>query len=699
MTTPAASELSARPLLLTFDRLVTETTQQLVRADSQPKIDPDFVRHVLQDAGIDECLRHAVPAAKGQLLVERVRIIGEKRRNDGGASKRFDYQRALGPGLWAWVGANGSGKSTILNCIFWALTGADGGISKRVRGWLQDIGVCFRIGDDQFTSRVSRIAGEGISGGVYQGYHSFDALDLGFAEAVVRFNSRDDMRDALDLFFMNQLGITSLRWTAHSPQKDDPDLHAHSTTWRTYAHAVQIEDDSYDDLIIDPQKGYGRQDRKILEMMLGVDHARAVAEIQVQADFAKEAHARARSRVSGKQSGLAQQIVLHQQELADLDKAIALMQNEPTSSEDDSALVATREQRAAALAEQNRISEALASLRAQRAGTERDILLLDREKLALREQHEVRYLVGSLPIIRCPHCESRTDEAERAAKAKAEGQCFVCGQALPTQRTSGNLSTLLAEKDRSIAALRKAIKNLDEEVANHEKIYASNRETVAKLGKALEASVDQARKGFTTSYTNLLVRKGQIEGLLDQLRRNQLNIADEQHEVETAAQWSAVLQTAAQLADESVYTMYQNVYSALSQMVVRLATDFGLPDLEQVIIDEKRYVKLVQGGVQISHNDLARSERVKFKVAFHLALMLIQVRAGLGKHPGFLIVDTPGTAEVDTADLVSMIRDLVNIHDEYGDQVQILMATAREETLDHLPGAIVARPNEDGFFF
>jgi hypothetical protein len=96
---------------------------------------------------------------------------------------------------------------------------------------------------------------------------------------------------------------------------------------------------------------------------------------------------------------------------------------------------------------------------------------------------------------------------------------------------------------------------------------------------------------------------------------------------------------------------------------------------------------------------LARSERVKFKVAFHLALMLIQVRAGLGKHPGFLIVDTPGTAEVDTADLVSMIRDLVNIHDEYGDQVQILMATAREETLDHLPGAIVARPNEDGFFF
>src|SRR5258708_26592412 len=100
------------------------------------------------------------------------------------------------------------------------------------------------------------------------------------------------MGEVIERFFMQQLGITTLRWTAHSAEKDDPDLHAHSTTWRTYAHAIHIEDDSYDDLIIDPQKGYGRQDRKILEMMLGVYHARAVSEIHVQAEFAKEAYGR-----------------------------------------------------------------------------------------------------------------------------------------------------------------------------------------------------------------------------------------------------------------------------------------------------------------------------------------------------------------------------------------------------------------------
>ncbi|MFN8419155.1 MAG: hypothetical protein U0528_07930 [Anaerolineae bacterium] len=140
------------------------------------------------------------------------------------------------------------------------------------------------------------------------------------------------------------------------------------------------------------------------------------------------------------------------------------------------------------------------------------------------------------------------------------------------------------------------------------------------------------------------------------------------------------------------------MFNELSRLVVHLATQFGVPDLEGVEIDEKRYVRLTQGGVQLSHTDLARSERVKFKVAFHLALMLLQVRSGLGKHPGFLIIDTPGTAEVNEADFISMNRDLANIHAEYGEQVQILLATARPEAVEHLPAEVVERPKNGAFF-
>jgi hypothetical protein len=684
------------PMLLTFERLAQETAYKLSQTESD--ITPDSVREVLKDAGIDECLRDTAPTPKGRLTVNQVHIVGEKRHVEHGIPERFEYKRKLGSGLWAWVGANGAGKSTVLNCIVWALTGADAGISRRARSWLSDIAVWFTIGQNQFTSRVSRSA-EVIAGGVYPGFRSFAEIDLGAVQAVVSYNNRDDMRDVLDVFFMQQLGITTLRWTAHGSQKDDPDLHAHSTTWRTYAHAIHIEDDSYDDLIIDPQKGYGRQDRKILEMMLGVDHARTVAEIQVQADFAKEAYGRARARVSGRQAGVAEQITLLEQEQADVARAIELLQGEQTPVEDDGALVAKREQRATLLAEQNRLADEIAALQAQIPELERTILEVEREKIAIQEQSEVEYLINSLAVVRCPHCESAVDDQDRLVKERHDHTCHVCMKPIQRVRPQGDLKAILKDRDDEIAELRKSVKRIQNEAHARETKLVAGRDEVTRLTKELETSVNQARQGFTVSYTNLLLRKGQVEGQLAQLRRAQAEIANEQNEVQTAARWHTILQTAAEIADESVYSIYQNAFGELSALVTTLATAFGVPDLEQVIIDEKRYVKLLQGGVLVGHSDLARSERVKFKVAFHLALTLIQVRAGVGKHPGFLIIDTPGTAEVDAPDLIAMIRELSRVHNEYGDKVQILLATARDEAAEALPVGRIERPSANGAFF
>src|SRR5262249_28074381 len=203
-------------------------------------------------------IRDTIPPAKGRLIVHSVTILGQKMHAES-VQEVFRYHRKLEGGLTAWVGSNGTGKSTILNCILWALTGSDSGVPKRLRPWIHDILVEFSVGDSRFTSRVTH-SNDRVTGGIYEGFVAFDAIDLGAAHPATLFGSRDEMREAIDVFFMQHLGITTLRWTAHSAEKDDPDLHAHSTTWRTYAHAIHIDDDSYDDLIIDPLKGYGRQD-------------------------------------------------------------------------------------------------------------------------------------------------------------------------------------------------------------------------------------------------------------------------------------------------------------------------------------------------------------------------------------------------------------------------------------------------------
>jgi hypothetical protein len=78
--------------------------------------------------------------------------------------------------------------------------------------------------------------------------------------------------------------------------------------------------------------------------------------------------------------------------------------------------------------------------------------------------------------------------------------------------------------------------------------------------------------------------------------------------------------------------------------------------------------------------------------------MLLQARHGLGKHPGFLIIDTPGTAEVNEADFVAMTQDLARINAEYGDHVQILVATARPEALQFLPPEVTVSAIGARFF-
>src|SRR5204863_2758637 len=102
------------------------------------------------------------------------------------------------------------------------------------------------------------------------------------------------------------------------------------------------------------------------------------------------------------------------------------------------------------------------------------------------------------------------------------------------------------------------------------------------------------RDGFSTTYANLLVRKGQIDGQLEQLRRSLSEMENEQLEVEMAARWYTILQTAAEIADDAVFAIYEDSFEQLGTLVKLLATQFGLPDLEKVIVDEKRFIKLYQ---------------------------------------------------------------------------------------------------------
>ena len=91
-------------------------------------------------------------------------------------------------------------------------------------------------------------------------------------------------------------------------------------------------------------------------------------------------------------------------------------------------------------------------------------------------------------------------------------------------------------------------------------------------------------------------------------------------------------------------------------------------------------VRLTKGGKQISFTKIKNpGERFRAKLALFLAMMQLGCEPNFGRHPGFLLIDQLGTAEIVPVDLQASAAALKHIDSNFGDKVQIICCTARPE--------------------
>lgn len=130
-----------------------------------------------------------------------------------------------------------------------------------------------------------------------------------------------------------------------------------------------------------------------------------------------------------------------------------------------------------------------------------------------------------------------------------------------------------------------------------------------------------------------------------------------------------------------------------------MAKAFGVPHLEQVFFNKAFDMFVKQSGHTIRFLDMDTGERLRLKIAFQLALLMQRVEAGVGRHPAFLIVDAPGSAEMDEQYLSAITNGFADIENRFGDQVQILIASSKDELLDMFSEDKVENKLEGEFIF
>lgn len=158
---------------------------------------------------------------------------------------------------------------------------------------------------------------------------------------------------------------------------------------------------------------------------------------------------------------------------------------------------------------------------------------------------------------------------------------------------------------------------------------------------------------------------------------------EEAHDHSDLEQRARVLAVALAKAEERRSQAAANFLSRLAQEVSDLGRRFGVENLEHVDPKLNATMKVTVGGAESNFGDLSPGEQLRLRIATLVGLLRIGQELGIGRFPGLLLIDSPGSEEMVEADAAEILGELVKICAELR-SLQIIVATARPELIEDL---------------
>lgn len=653
---------------LTPDRLAERVHQRLPKKKREVA-SLELVRSVV--ARVDLSEPAARPAAPN-LRVDRLRFLGEKTLAEGDAHP-IAYDQVFGPGVnVVLVPENGAGKSSILKTIKFALTGDDGDYDNDVRSWIRTVWLHFSLGEAPFTVHVDR-AKDGLHGYLAQG-HSMDPAEgaEGRAGVIEVFRSAADAQAQLHRFFLRRLGLAELSWT----QSTVSGAEERSATWRTYFQALVMPAGSEEYLLLDAEHAMGNQAGLIFSAFLGLRLAEPINELLVERQKAKKESKltdEERARYEADIKAFDAERASVEQELRGLDEAqrarrAALLSN-PTSRRIQELY-----------GEQGVRTAELIHLQRQRDNLATEARRLRGQARALREAVTLRLHFTGLEVSLCPNCDAGVEDTE-VERERAEHRCRLCGKhgapasegdveamELEAQGYEARAEQLGAERtsvNTQITRVEQVIAALEAEVAQAQAVQQRGPEY------ALPTPQEDARRAELQQKLGELRARTALAH--DALARSQIGTDDAELRMELQQRVREVLR-------EEAERLNVDVLSHLGRLVQDMARRIGAESVTDVTVSSLGTVTLKKNGVKVAFGSIRNpGDRLRVKLALFLAIMRLGRVENAGRHPGFLMIDQPGSDEMVDADFEALARVLREIDAELGGELQVLCFTAREQ--------------------
>lgn len=590
----------------------------------------DEVRRTLERYNIKPRTEIAIPH---RLTIRSVVFTGQKSVI---AQTPIDFEwMDLGPGLHAILsGRNLRGKTTLLFIMRWCLTGRRS-LPSEMKEWFASVSLRFTLDERSYEVRLSdAVKSEG----------KLIRFDEEREIPVSVFASEDEFEEVMSAFFMRELGLERL--TNHTVRDGKSVDQEHDWPWLSTAMTIEP----------DPGALFGStalaaMPLRMMQMFVGMplvgtrnNLTAAVGRLTHETRQAEELQKRARTQAEARIAEL-------EDVLAETRKRI---QAKPSTRELRQEVQAANVRYAACEEQSRRLKIVRTAVAADASASKESYDRARREFREFRESRDAGFIFRALKPECCPSCDEVITE-QRRKTTEEQHVCVVCNT--PDRPQAAGL--VAAEEARLVEAVEEAKSEWETQDG---RAQSANQEVVDQDGRLLEAEQEcrRAEEAVEDPQPHLDAERDciRLEAQIEELRRP-VSMA---REVEGDDR--DILSAAEAVAKDLMKPDQEVILARVSELTADYARRFGIENLEMLSIDGGTRMKLTKGGQQSYFSAQTAGEKVRLKVAATLAILKIAETEGVGRHPGLLLVDSPGANEMVAPDYEKLITGLAELATE-----------------------------------
>lgn len=309
---------------------------------------------------------------------------------------------------------------------------------------------------------------------------------------------------------------------------------------------------------------------------------------------------------------------------------------------------------------------------------------------------------SNLEIKVCPHCEIEINESKRENE-RAKHTCCLCGET-PTHKKveeselDAKLANIKEEKDGHSKKLLELQKSIALQKDNAKKLKMFVAELHSKLIEGpsverdnqrlneIETQIDtihkerEKQKGLFEKKDELLKEEAILKFQLQEIEKEKSS--DSSTEITNLILKKDILEFALDSLERKRILLNKDIIDKLEKLVLKEIHAFGLSSIDKLDINDKYELVFTQNEVSVNFTNLTEGEKLRVKLAFYLSLIQLDIEHNLGRHPRFLIFDSPGTEEMIQEHLHGLSDILKSVNQRFKNNLQIFIGSALREFSD-----------------